>query len=90
MQLAPLHVGIGSPDSEVLMTATEERGARAEEAAAGPGAAPVQLPLPLPLPLQRAASELQLRTEQGAPSPDAASLQDEPLMDDSPGTPRPP
>lgn len=40
-----------------------------------------------PASLQRAASELQLRQGDGEHSPDAASLQDEPLMDDTPGRP---
>ncbi|XP_026330028.1 E3 ubiquitin-protein ligase rififylin isoform X5 [Hyposmocoma kahamanoa] len=60
------------PDSEVLMTANEERA----EAPAGPAS------------LRRAASELQLRQNDGAHSPDAASLQDEPLLDDTPATPK--
>ncbi|XP_026330025.1 E3 ubiquitin-protein ligase rififylin isoform X2 [Hyposmocoma kahamanoa] len=59
-------------DSEVLMTANEERA----EAPAGPAS------------LRRAASELQLRQNDGAHSPDAASLQDEPLLDDTPATPK--
>lgn len=52
------------------MTANDER----TEAPAGPAS------------LRRAASELQLRQNDGAHSPDAASLQDEPLLDDTPGT----
>lgn len=66
------------------MTATEERAERTEEARGGGGGRAAQAG---PAPLQRAASELQLRQEEAARTPDAASLQDEPLMDDAPGTP---
>lgn len=40
-----------------------------------------------PASLQRASSELQLRQGDSEHSPDAASLQDEPIMEDSPGRP---
>lgn len=70
------------------MTPTVERAARAEEVRGGggggggtPGAGGGRA-----AELQRAASELQLRQEEGTRTPDAASLQDEPLMDDTPGT----
>lgn len=58
------------------MALNEERGERRAEGATLAG----------PATPQRAASELHLHQEEGAHTPDAASLQDEPLMDGTPGT----